>query len=64
MECVFNGRDKELKLVIDGDLIPTCVISGRDAPTMADVRIGMQFVLPEAWFDSVAFASTRVGCSN
>ena len=64
LEWDFNGVDKELKLFLDGNLIPTSVITGRDAPTMADVRIGMQFVLPEAWFDSVAFASTRVGCSN
>lgn len=64
LEWDFNGADKALTLFLDGDLIPTSVISGRDAPTMADVRIGIQFVLPEAWFDSVAFASTRVGCSN
>ena len=64
LEWDFNGVDKELRLFLDGDLIPTSTISGRAAPTLADIRIGIQFVLPEAWFDSVAFATSRVGCSQ
>lgn len=62
LEWDFNGADKVMQLFLDGALIPTSVMSGYAAPNLADVRIGIQFKVAEAWFDSVVFASTRVGC--
>ncbi|MBL8956766.1 MAG: hypothetical protein JNK82_38690 [Myxococcaceae bacterium] len=62
MEWDFNGVDRQIRVYLDGALIPMSELNGYHPPISALLRNGVQFALEEAWFDSVAWSRTRVGC--
>jgi hypothetical protein len=64
VEWDFNGVAKQLNVYLDGQLIPMSTLDGYDPPLNATLSVGLQFALEEAWFDSVAFARTRIGCGG
>jgi hypothetical protein len=64
VEWDFNGVARELNTYLDGQLVPMSKLSGYHPPTNATIDVGVQFSVPEAWFDSVAVSRTRIGCDN
>lgn len=64
LEWDFNGVDKEIRVFMDGALIPMSVLAGPNPPVTATLRAGIQAQCSEAWFDSVAWSRTRIGCEN
>jgi hypothetical protein len=64
VEWDFNGVARELNTYLDGQLVPMSKLSGYHPPLSATLDVGVQFSVAEAWFDSVAFSRTRIGCEN
>ncbi|MDF2693219.1 MAG: hypothetical protein K0S65_1602 [Labilithrix sp.] len=62
LEWELDGVANAFRLYLDGDLIPSSVIEGRDPPAEADVIVGAEFDLAEAWLDEVVVAKRRAGC--
>ena len=62
LEWELDGVGKAFRLYLDGALIPSSVIEDRDPPGEADVILGAEFDLAEAWLDEVAVARRRAGC--
>ncbi len=50
------------RLNLDGALIPSSVIEGRDPPAEAEILVGAELDLAEAWLDEVVIAKRRAGC--
>jgi len=63
IEWDFNGVDRQLRVFMDGNLIPMSVLDGYHPPINATLRTGVQFAIEEAWFDAVAWSRTRIGCN-
>jgi hypothetical protein len=64
VEWDFNGVAKQTGVYLDGQLLNMTELDGYHPPINATLSVGVQFTLDEAWFDSVAFSRTRIGCSN
>lgn len=64
VEWDFNGVDKQIRIYLDGALIPMSELNGYKPPVSAVLRNGIQYATEEAWFDSVAWSRTRVGCDQ
>jgi hypothetical protein len=62
LEWEFDGIANAFRLYLDGELIPSSVIEGREPPAEADVVVGAEFDLAEAWLDEVIVARRRAGC--
>ncbi len=62
LEWELDGVANAFRLYLDGDLIPSSVIEGRDPPAEADVIVGAEFDLAEARLDEVIVAKRRAGC--
>ncbi len=62
LEWELDGVASAFRLYLDGALIPSSVIEGRVPATEADVLVGAEFDLEEAWLDEVVVATTRAGC--
>lgn len=62
LEWELDGVAPAFRLYLDGSLIPSSVIEGRDPPAEADILVGAEFDLAEAWLDEVVVAERRAGC--
>ncbi len=62
LEWELDGVSPAFRLYLDGALIPSSVIEGRDPPAEADILVGAEFDLAEAWLDEVVIAKRRAGC--
>jgi hypothetical protein len=60
----FNGVDNQIRVFFDNQLIPMSELDGYHPPISATLRTGVQFAIEEAWFDSVVWSRTQVGCDQ
>lgn len=63
-EFEFDGPGQRLALYLDGVLQPSSVITGHVPPGASTLLIGPESMIKEAWLDSVALSTQRIGCDG